>query len=328
MEIGQGRERRRDGGGAAREGLARLAEATGDPDLREVIEREPVAGDRDIVGDLPDVMTSQGLVDDVLIDASAPAIDGPGGILGQASTREIRSGSFLPAYGVMRFDSADLVVLEASGQLLSVILHEMGHVIGIGTIWSLKGLLSGAGGSDPRFTGAGATAEYNAIFGTSAASVPVENTGGSGSRDSHWRESVFGNELMTGFLNLGTSPLSRVTVASLADLGYSVNLGAADFYIPPSSLTGLLSSAPAVSGGILSLELPITVLDGATPGAADQGIAGRGLGGLYERSLEQLAIGLLLPGQQDGSATGMDTAAASDNSAVIRKQRRPRNIST
>jgi hypothetical protein len=100
-----------------------------------------------IVGDVPDVTTSQGPVDDLLIDASAPAIDGPGGTLGQAGPREIRSGSSLPAYGITQFDSADIAALDAAGRLVDVILHEMGHVIGIGTIWNLKGLLSGAGGA-------------------------------------------------------------------------------------------------------------------------------------------------------------------------------------
>src|SRR5258708_39129929 len=41
---------------------------------------------------------------------------------------------------------------------------------------------------------------------------------------SHFRESVFGNEVMTGYLNNGANPLSRVTIASLADLGYQVNM--------------------------------------------------------------------------------------------------------
>jgi hypothetical protein len=105
----------------------------------------------------------------------------------------------------------------------------MAHVLGFGTIWNALGLLSGAGGSDPRFTGADATAEYNSIFGVAEASVPVENTGGLGTRDAHWRESVFDNELMTGLLNGGIeNPLSRITVASFGDLGYEVNLAAAD----------------------------------------------------------------------------------------------------
>ena len=58
----------------------------------------------------------------------------------------------------------------------------------------------------------------------------VENTGGAGTADAHWRESVFGNELMTGFVDAGVNPLSRVTVASMGDLGYTVNLADADPY--------------------------------------------------------------------------------------------------
>ncbi len=43
-------------------------------------------------------------------------------------------------------------------------LHEMGHVLGIGTIWQARGLVSGAGTSNPLFTGANAVAAYNWRF--------------------------------------------------------------------------------------------------------------------------------------------------------------------
>lgn len=220
-----------------------------------------------IVGDLPNATYNGIQVDDVLIDASGQAIDGSGGILGQAGPDTYRSGSRLPIHGTMQFDTADLASLESSGQLYSVILHEMGHVLGIGTIWAAKGLLAGAGTSNPRFTGAQATAAYNALFGTNATAVPVENSGGSGTRDSHWRESVFNNELMTGYLNAGSNPLSRVTIASLADLGYQVNLNAADSYVPPSAFVSNLASASGSSGASLVAEDARTwlPLKGATP---------------------------------------------------------------
>ncbi|MCA9151720.1 MAG: hypothetical protein KDA92_20595, partial [Planctomycetales bacterium] len=145
--------------------------------------------------------------------------------------------------------------------LLNVILHEMGHVIGIGTIWSYKGVLTGAGTSDPRYTGANAVAEYNSIFGLSASSIPVENTGGSGTRDAHWRETVFNNELMTGFLNSGTNPLSRITVAMLADLGYTVDSAAADSYTPPGSLTTVDTTSSADIGASLQSAEPREIPD-------------------------------------------------------------------
>ncbi|MCA9245531.1 MAG: choice-of-anchor L domain-containing protein [Planctomycetales bacterium] len=188
-----------------------------------------------ITADIPDInVPGVGLVDDVLIDANAPSIDGPGGTLGQAGPTFLRPGSNLPARGIMQFDSADLAVLEASGQLVDVILHEMGHVLGIGTLWQTFGLITGAGGPDPQYIGTGAVTEYNSIFGITSTSVPVENFGGPGTRDGHWRESVFDNELMTGFLNSGrANPLSRITAGALSDMGYTVDLNAADVYTPP-----------------------------------------------------------------------------------------------
>lgn len=190
-----------------------------------------------IIGDLPDVNLGGQAIDDLVIYASARYIDGPGGILGMAGPTHIRTSSSLPCRGEMEFDSADLQSMQSGGYLLPVIVHEMGHVIGFGTIWDNLGLLTGAGGSDPRFTGSRARSEYNSIFHVSQSGVPVENTGGSGTRDAHWRESVFDNELMTGWIDVGrTNPLSRVTVASMADLGYQVNMAAADSYTPPGGM--------------------------------------------------------------------------------------------
>lgn len=184
-----------------------------------------------IVGDLPNVTYRGRVIDDLAIDVSASNIDGAGGVLGQATADRFRSGSQLPYHGVVQFDSADLAQMEADGTLFSVVLHEIGHVLGIGTLWESLGLLSGAGTSNPIFTGAQATAEYNALTGGNARGVPVESSGGSGTADSHWRDSIFANEIMTGYIGPGrTLPLSRVTVASLADLGYQVNISAADAY--------------------------------------------------------------------------------------------------
>ncbi len=190
-----------------------------------------------IVGDLPAVVVNGETVDDVVIEAQGVAIDGTGGILGQAGPTFLRHGSFLPAWGIMSFDSADLARMEAEGSLVRVIMHEMGHVIGIGTIWPHLGLLQGAGTINPTFTGAKAMQEFAALTGSATpVPVPVANTGGVGTRDSHWREAVLGNELMTGFLNAGVNPISRLTVGSLQDLGYQVNLAAADPYTLPSAL--------------------------------------------------------------------------------------------
>jgi hypothetical protein len=200
-----------------------------------------------VVGDVPDVVLQLTVadlvpcgggpamnqtVDDLLIRVNLAAIDGPGQILGQAGPCFVRTGSDLPALGVMQFDTADLDVLQARGQLEEVVLHEMLHVTGFG-YWDAywPALVTGIGGADPHFTGANALDAFlNYNGGTSYAGqpVPLENSGSVGTRDVHWRESVLKNELMTGYLTGTTQPLSRTTIGSLADIGYQVDLLAAD----------------------------------------------------------------------------------------------------
>lgn len=166
-------------------------------------------------------------VDDLIIFIQAVPMDGLGGVLGAAGPCVLRSGSHLPVMGLIRFDSADLADLASHGQLETVLLHEMGHVLGFGTTWADHGLLAGAGTINPTFTGAFARVAYQAIGGIGA--VPVENTGGPGTADGHWRESVFSSELMTGYLDFGFgNPLSAVTIGSLQDLGYGVDYGTAE----------------------------------------------------------------------------------------------------
>ncbi len=228
---------------------------------RAIFEQAAAKWERVIVGDLPNETYNGSIVDDLLINASATAIDGVGGTLGQAGYDRTRtSGTRLPYHGSMEFDSADLASMEANGSLLNVIVHEMGHVLGIGTLWQAKGLLAGAGTSNPRFTGTQATAAYNALFGVSSTGVPVENGGGSGTRDSHWRESTFNNEIMTGYINAGTNPLSRITTASLADLGYTVNIAAADPFTPPGGTASVVAGAGISTGSGSSAEAPASPL--------------------------------------------------------------------
>jgi hypothetical protein len=205
-------------------------------------------------------------VDDVLIFVILGPIDGAGNVLGAAGPCFVRTGSRLPVLGIMKFDTADLDVLESSGLLQPVILHEMGHVLGYGTIWTDKSLLADpslSGGTDPHFTGAQAISAFNGVGGsnyTASAKVPVEDTGGEGTADAHWRESVFGNELMTGFVDASTNPLSRVSVASMADLGYMVNLAGADPYTLAPGLRAF-ARGPRVALKNDVLRLPIRVVD-------------------------------------------------------------------
>jgi hypothetical protein len=194
-----------------------------------------------------------GSIDDLVISAVGEPIDGPGAVLGSAGPCLVRADGTngnrfpLPLYGAMRFDIADLGDLESSGSLEAVILHEMGHVIGIGTLWRANNFLTGTESQgadpndpsyDPRYHGPQGVAAYNVLRDDAGlpadTSVPVANTGGGGTRESHWREITFVNELMTGFLGAGDNPLSIQTIGDLDDLGYDVDYVAADPYALPA----------------------------------------------------------------------------------------------
>jgi hypothetical protein len=175
-------------------------------------------------------------IDDVVILLDIAGIDGPGGILAQAGPCWLTGSPPLPRVGTVRMDSADLATYGGS-TLTGIILHEIGHVIGIGTIWDSapRNFLIGEGGLNPRFTGLMGIAGYHAIGGADA-DIPVEGLPyGPGTADAHWRETVFDHEVMTGFIETGAfMPLSRMTIAALSDLGYQVDLGAADSYAIPA----------------------------------------------------------------------------------------------
>jgi hypothetical protein len=157
------------------------------------------------------------------------------------------------------------------------------HVVGFGTIWTDKNVLAGGlpdplaahvpyPAHNPTFTGTTAIAEYHDVGGPASTPVPVEGcstvgtpTGcGDGTGDSHWTETVFQTELMTGWIDAGTNPLSRVTIGSLEDLGYQVNMSAADAYTLP--VAAALPADQATSGaqrihlGHDTLDLPPVVV--------------------------------------------------------------------
>jgi len=195
------------------------------------------------------------VVDDMVIDVTVTAIDGVGGVLGQAGPCSTAVVDGLPRFGVMKFDSADVDNLLTDGRFGAVTLHEMAHVLGFGGSWPAKGLLDDTP-SDPRFTGARGNAEWSRMGGTGT--VPVEAGGGLGTAKSHWRETVFDKEIMTGFLDASGNVLSRLSIASMADLGYQVDITTADAYTLPSLLSGLRSAGPSVVTDEQLTTLPVT----------------------------------------------------------------------
>ena len=174
-----------------------------------------------IIGEIPNVTVygAKGgpkTVDDILITAELGNIDGLYGVLGQAGPTSVRTASSLPATATMKFDIVDVNAMGLS-VFEEVVLHEMSHSLGFGSIWDRLGLVSNG-----LFTGANALAEFHAMGGTGNG-IPVEQDGGSGTAGSHWDEETFGNELMTGYINDGQNYFTEMSAASFEDLGYVIN---------------------------------------------------------------------------------------------------------
>lgn len=210
------------------------------------------------------------------IAAIGSNIDGAGGVLGSAAplTGAGIGGFLYTATGKMEFDLADLAGMESNKTLMSVIMHEMAHVLGFGTLWDPQTDYNIAGFQDvynhaaKAYTGANALNEWKTEFSQAAATfVPIEAEGGQGTANAHWNEVGGGagltgitdtlgrdmrNELMTGWLN-APSFLSRMSVAQFADIGYVVDFSNLAFInaninnavtVPePTSLVALATAA-------------------------------------------------------------------------------------
>jgi len=189
-----------------------------------------------ITADLPAVWDSQNgvFVDDLRITVQEGLLgggDGPGGTLANAGPVDFRSGAAgLPWSAIAGIDPYD----ASNSQLRNVVLHEFGHALGFGASGTgvpnfYSRFVVGDG-----FTGTNALREYRSRFGNTDTSVPLETVGGAGTVGAHWRESVFRNELMTGYVEAAgvAMPLSTITVAAMQDMGYEVNYQAADPFVP------------------------------------------------------------------------------------------------
>ena len=130
-----------------------------------------------------------------------------------------------------------------------LLAHEVGHVLGIGTLWDDNQIYVN---NTFQYMGVHGLAAYQEEFDEAAAFVPVENAGNPGTPNSHWDQllrSSFqegnpldpfslsplvgvtdkygrdrGLELMTGAIDpdYGEPFISRFTVQSMRDMGYTV----------------------------------------------------------------------------------------------------------
>lgn len=176
-------------------------------------------------------------LDDLYICGRDICLDGEGAVLGRAGFQYLWTDTNLPATGFMEFDSADIPRFLEAGLWEAIILHEMGHVLGIGTAARWNDLTSRRrkrGRIFADFTGPNAVDVWKEDWGCTGL-PPIETDGGGGTAFGHWDDDCFQSELMTGFVS-STNFLSSITLAALEDIGYtSIDRDQADPYTPPAS---------------------------------------------------------------------------------------------
>eukprot|EP00904_Undaria_pinnatifida_P014023 jgi/Undpi1/9751/HiC_scaffold_27.g12207.m1 len=198
----------------------------------------------------------------LLITATLEEIDGEYGTLGSAGPTSIWTACpTISAVGVMRFDIADIAWMETEGLFEGVIQHEMGHVIGIGTLWGDCSTCRTDG--DSNWKCPAAVAVYNDLLGDPAGSDAdiIELDGGSGTACGHFDESIFEDELMTGYVNRDGMPLSKMTAALLDDTNYIVDPSMVDAYTLPSRRENSIVTEPAPDAFVLGDIAVDTMID-------------------------------------------------------------------
>lgn len=148
-----------------------------------------------------------------------------------------------PNAGLVRLNSIgfDTEKLVDSKDADRTIIHEIGHVLGIGTSWKHSGYLR-LNVDRPEFTGPSATTQFNRLSPRRAASarrrgvngVPVEDNG------VHWRATAYTVDgvdatytvrrdlMLPGGNRYQNDRITDVTVGALEDLGYGVDYSQAD----------------------------------------------------------------------------------------------------
>ena len=171
------------------------------------------------------------------IDVKAGPLDA--GLNALSEPRARWKNTSIPSRATIWLQEKAVVGLEQAGLLANIVEHEIFHCLGFGLAWSeIPHLLQKAEGEGLVFCGPAAFRQYKFLLddagrSPAVAGIPVEMDGAAGQAALHWRESVFGDELMSGKQGDERGKLSAMTIASLADLGYGVEMGYADAYRLP-----------------------------------------------------------------------------------------------
>ena len=218
-------------------------------------------------------------IDDLVIFVRVEEIGGAAGAVAQSTicARRAEADGGLPFIGAMSFSAAEMEALETHSYLERLAMRQIAVVLGFGLLWdeaqfalledpSVEPDGSTVGDRDTHFAGEQARAAFaTSGGGYPGAAVPVENDTeqyGPGALDLYWRESVFGTELMTTELNAANAPVSAVTLASLADLGYEVDPHRAEPYAlaPAGDSPGEPEAIRVVGSSAAPTEIAVAAL--------------------------------------------------------------------
>jgi hypothetical protein len=138
----------------------------------------------------------------------------------------LRPGTLLSYEGAISVSTANLANSRAANYLGTIFLHELGHVLGIGTNWFKSPYLVDPTGANPRFAGPNAMRAAFEVGASASATtpVPVSHSGESGAF-THWRSPVLANDIM---LSGGGTALTAVSAAALQDMGYWITPSGVD----------------------------------------------------------------------------------------------------
>jgi hypothetical protein len=171
------------------------------------------------------------IVDDLLVFVKIAPVDGISGILGGAGgcvvtnqemavlvNGTVINNAYFVRVGMISLDVYDADRLNSQGRLLAVMMHELGHLLGIGSLWSMP--FYHFTDEVPYYNGAGAKAGLALIS-------PYPEHGPNGEpyveQGAHWADKKYGIELMTGYLS-GTNRLTPLTLGALQDFGFQVDM--------------------------------------------------------------------------------------------------------
>ncbi len=247
----------------------------------EAVRRAAVRWMEAVTGDLPDVpvqglmadycygespnLRLVGVVDDLLVRMRMVARQD--GNVATARTCGVREASGQAFLGESWF-TLWYVRNRGIDDLYRSALHEIGHVLGIGSRISSKpkswkGLFR-HGDGDGHFAGPLAVAAFDAAGGEgyTGGKVPLEDR--IPVLNIHWRKRVIPGDIMAPG---GGSLLTAITIQALADLGYEVDVSKADPYTLPMAAQGdarggvELESADAEVFADDVIEVPVVVVD-------------------------------------------------------------------